>query len=134
MYLHPSLEKDTTFITDLSLCQVRLHENAEFPWLVLIPQRDDVIELIDLVEEDRLQLMKEISIVSQIMKELFNPDKLNVANLGNIVPQLHIHVIARYQNDKAWPNPVWNSGFFKEYSLDEKSNLVMKIRDKVSPP
>lgn len=108
--LHPQLEQDTFFIIDLKLCRVLLMNNSLFPWLILVPKKENMKELIDLSESDRHVLMDEISLVSEIMKSLFSPDKLNVAALGNQVPQLHIHVIARSKQDTAWPNPVWGRG------------------------
>ncbi|MBI2707450.1 MAG: HIT domain-containing protein [Proteobacteria bacterium] len=107
MHLYPRLESESTYVIDLPLSQVRLSHNAAFPWIILVPQKDGLVELIDLTSEDQQKLMQEIATASQIMRQLFHPTKLNVANLGNRVPQLHIHVIARYENDAAWPGPVW---------------------------
>src|SRR5215469_12081697 len=105
--LHPQLACDTFFITDLKLCRVLLMNNGLFPWLILVPKVDGIKELIDLSDTDRHVLMDEISLASEIMKALFSPDKLNIAALGNQVPQLHVHIIARFTHDSAWPNPVW---------------------------
>jgi diadenosine tetraphosphate (Ap4A) HIT family hydrolase len=114
------LAESSTFITQLALSQVRLSHNAAFPWLLLIPQQDSLIEVIDLSPHDQHLLIQEIALVSQVMQKLFHPDKLNIATLGNLVPQLHIHIIARYQNDGAWPHPVWNSGVMKNYEPEQK--------------
>lgn len=109
MQLDTRLETSSSFVLNLDLCQVRLSHNAAFPWILLIPNRDSVAEIIDLSPDDQQLLMKEIGLASCAMRDLFQPDKLNVASLGNVVPQLHVHIIARYQKDGAWPNPVWNT-------------------------
>lgn len=108
--LHPMLEKDTFPVTELPLCRVVLMNNALFPWLILIPKQNDLKEITDLSAPDRLKLMQEISDVSEAMQDMFDPDKLNVAALGNQCPQLHIHIIGRYKEDQAWPEPVWGKG------------------------
>lgn len=122
--LDPKLESDSAFICDLALTQVRLSHNAAFPWIILIPRQAQMIELVDLNESEQLQLLTEIRQASHVMRTTFQPTKLNVANLGNIVAQLHIHVIARFSSDLAWPQPVWNSGIVKEYSTDEKQQRI----------
>ncbi len=127
--LDPKLESDSDWICDLPLSQVRLSHNAAFPWIILIPKRADLVELIDLSESDTVQLFKEIRQGSKIMQTLFHPKKLNVAALGNIVAQLHIHVIARFESDKAWPNPVWNSGIQAHYSDDEKEKRIRLLAE-----
>ena len=108
--LHPQLENDTDYIFQLPLCRVRLMDNSLFPWIILVPAIENITELTDLTTNDQRQLMDEICRMSELMKKAFNPDKLNVATLGNQVPQLHIHIIARYKSDSAWPNPVWGNG------------------------
>ena len=113
--LDPRLENDSVFLCDWPLCQVRLSRNAAFPWLLLIPRRNNVIEIIDLSEADQSQLLVEIRKASEVMKKLYSPKKLNVANLGNIVAQLHVHVIARFENDEAWPGPVWGRNISREH-------------------
>jgi diadenosine tetraphosphate (Ap4A) HIT family hydrolase len=127
MTLNPILEGTSSFVTDLALCQVRLSHNAKFPWLLLIPRQNNIVEIIDLDESQQAQLMGEISMTSHIMKELFRPDKLNMGALGNVVPQLHIHVIARYVADEAWPNPVWNSGVSDTYSQDAIKTRISQL-------
>jgi diadenosine tetraphosphate (Ap4A) HIT family hydrolase len=105
--LHPQLERDTTPLGDLPLSRVLIINDANYPWLLLVPRRYDAVELIDLNEVERAQLMAEIALVSSALKEVTECDKLNVAALGNAVPQLHVHIIARRKTDKAWPKPVW---------------------------
>ena len=105
-HLHPQLADDSTPVIELALCEVRLMDDANHPWLILIPKVADAVEIIDLSPAQRAQLTTEIDTAARALKALFKPDKLNVAALGNLVPQLHVHVIARYQNDIAWPRPV----------------------------
>ena len=99
--------KSSHHITDLQLCSIRLHDNSKFPWLILIPKRNKIIDMSDLNSKDQILLMKEIVYVSKIMKKLFKTSKLNVEKIGNIVPQLHIHIIARSKKDNSWPLSVW---------------------------
>lgn len=122
--LNPKLAQDSTYVCTLPLSEVRLSNNASFPWLILIPKKNNLVELIDLTEADQLQLLSEINKASYILKKMFKAKKLNIATLGNIVEQLHVHVIARFEEDLAWPNPVWNSGIASEYSPEDKQERV----------
>ena len=99
--------KSSYHITDLKLCSIRLHDNSKFPWLILIPKRNKITDISDLKPKDQILLIKEIVFVSKIMKKLFKTSKLNVEKIGNIVPQLHIHIIARNKKDSSWPLSVW---------------------------
>ena len=99
--------KSSHHITDLKLCTIRLNDNSKFPWLILIPKRNKINDMSDLKSKDQILLMKEIVYVSKIMKKLFKTSKLNVEKIGNIVPQLHIHIIARSKKDSSWPLSVW---------------------------
>jgi diadenosine tetraphosphate (Ap4A) HIT family hydrolase len=105
--LHPQLERDTLSVGDLPLCRVLIIKDANYPWLLLVPRRAEVVEILDLDDVERAQLMTEASRVAHALKEITMCDKLNVAALGNVVPQLHVHVIARRKTDAAWPKPVW---------------------------
>lgn len=125
--LDPKLAQDSTFICDLPLCQVRLSNNAAFPWLLLIPKQNDLCEIIDLPMSSQVQLLGEINQASHVMRSLFLPTKLNIANLGNVVKQLHIHVIARFNTDKAWPNPVWNSQVEARYAPLEQQRIIQQL-------
>jgi diadenosine tetraphosphate (Ap4A) HIT family hydrolase len=107
--LHPQLERDTTPLGDLPLSRVLIINDANYPWMLLVPRRYGAVELIDLDEVERAQLMTETALTSRALKEVTECDKLNVAALGNAVPQLHVHVIARRKTDKAWPKPVWGA-------------------------
>ncbi len=129
MWLDPRLESDSSFVIDLELCHVRLSHNAAFPWIFLIPHQASIFEIIDLSPSDQKQLMQEICLASVLMKSLFQPTKLNVASLGNIVSQLHIHIVARYKNDKAWPGPIWNSGINTMYPPKEKTERISRIKE-----
>ena len=99
--------KSSHHITDLKLCTIRLNDNSKFPWLILIPKRNKITDMSDLKSKDQILLIKEIVYVSKIMKKLFKTSKLNVEKIGNIVPQLHIHIIARSKKDCSWPLSVW---------------------------
>ena len=99
--------KDSHLILDLKLCSVRLIDNAKFPWIILIPKRKNINDISELNSKDQMLLMKEIVHCSKLMKRIFKTKKLNVEKIGNVVPQLHIHIIARSKNDSSWPLSVW---------------------------
>jgi len=105
--LHPQLEKDTLALANFELCEVRLHKNSQIPWLILIPRRQAITEVMQLGIRDQELLWQEVRRASEIVTNLFTPDKINLGSLGNVVSQLHFHVIGRYKNDSAWPGPVW---------------------------
>jgi len=107
--LHPQLAADTVAVGDLALCRVLLSKDANYPWLILVPRRPDIVELIDLTAVDRAALSAEIDAAARALKATVPCDKLNVAALGNMVPQLHVHIIARRHGDPAWPKPVWGA-------------------------
>ena len=119
--------KSSHYITDLKLCSVRLHDNSKFPWIILIPKRKNINDITDLNSKDQMLLMKEIVFSSKIIKKLFKTSKLNVEKVGNIVPQLHIHIIARYKKDISWPLSVWVVKS-KSYSSKALKEVVSKIR------
>ena len=119
--------KSSHHIIELKLCTVRLHDNSKFPWIILIPKRNKIIDISDLNSRDQILLMKEIVYVSKIMKKLFKTSKLNVEKIGNIVPQLHIHIIARNKKDSTWPFSVWITKG-KNYSNLALTKLIEKLR------
>ena len=119
--------KSSHHIIDLKLCSVRLHDNSKFPWLILIPKRKNVTDISDLNSKDQILLMKEIVFVSKLMKKLFKTSKLNVEKIGNIVPQLHIHIISRKKTDSSWPLSVWVVKG-KKYSAKNLKEVLNKIR------
>ena len=114
-----SFLKDSHLITELKLCSIRLIDNAKFPWIILIPKRKNITEISELNSKDQMLLMKEIVHCSKLMKKIFKTKKLNVEKIGNIVPQLHIHIIARYKHDLTWPLSVW----VKKGKIYSKENL-----------
>ena len=119
--------KDSHFITDLKLCSVRLIDNCKFPWIILIPNKKNITDITELNLKDQILLMKEIVHSSKLMKKIFKTKKLNVEKIGNIVPQLHIHIIARSIKDSSWPLSVW---VVKEKPYPKKLllNLIKKLR------
>lgn len=126
--LHPQLAKDCEILGDFPLCMALLNRDGLYPWVILVPKRANITEVFQLSERDQLQLMRESNWVSQTMMTLFAADKMNVAALGNMVPQLHIHHIARFKTDQAWPNPVWGfapAEIYNEIALEE---MLGKIR------
>ena len=119
--------KSSHYISDLKLCSVRLIDNQHFPWIILIPKRKGITDITELNSKDQILLMKEIVYVSKLMKKVFKTKKLNVEKIGNIVPQLHIHIIARYKNDLTWPLSVWvKKG--KIYSKDNLNLILGKLK------
>lgn len=127
-HLDPRLADDTAPVIDLKLCEVRLMDDANHPWLVLVPKVADAVEILDLDATQRSQLTAEIDAASRVLKTLFKPDKLNVAALGNLVPQLHVHVIARFHTDIAWPRPVWGAANVRPYAPEELIERVTALR------
>jgi diadenosine tetraphosphate (Ap4A) HIT family hydrolase len=113
--LDPRLDADTIPLGRLALSRVLLMNDSRYPWLILVPEQPDLAEVIDLSEADRITLMQEIAAASEALKALYSPDKLNVGALGNRVRQLHVHVLARFQSDAAWPGPVWGVGQAQPY-------------------
>ncbi|WP_435164627.1 HIT family protein [Candidatus Pelagibacter bacterium nBUS_28] len=119
--------KSSHHITELKLCSIRLHDNSKFPWLILIPKKKNITDISELNSKDQILLMKEIVFVSKLMKKLFKTSKLNVEKIGNKVPQLHIHIVARYKNDSSWPLSVWVVKG-KAYSAKELKEVTNKIK------
>ena len=119
--------KSSHHIIELKLCSIRLHDNSKFPWVILIPKRNKITDISDLNSKDQILLMKEIVHVSKIMKKLFKTSKLNIEKIGNMVPQLHIHVIARSKNDSSWPLSVWVVKG-KKYTKTALYIMMQKVR------
>lgn len=105
--LHPQLAKDCFILGDLPLCRALLMNDANYPWCILVPRQDNIREIHELAQADQAQLLAESTRLARALTSLFRPDKLNIAALGNLVPQLHLHHIARFTTDPAWPRPVW---------------------------
>lgn len=130
--LHPQLEKDTVWVGELPLSQVRLHTNAAWPWIILVPRLSEPKEeLVDLTVEESLTIHEEIRKMSTCLRLLFQPDKLNIGVLGNIVSQLHIHLVARYTDDPAWPGPVWGHSAHKAYTADALKERVNALAERL---
>jgi diadenosine tetraphosphate (Ap4A) HIT family hydrolase len=126
--LDARLAADTVFVAEWSLCRVLLMDDAQFPWLVLVPRREGLAELIDLTERERTQLMREITRAMKVLRGVVECDKLNVGVLGNIVRQLHVHVVARREGDAAWPGPVWGHGPAHHYLPEAREKLLGDLR------
>jgi diadenosine tetraphosphate (Ap4A) HIT family hydrolase len=126
--LDPRLAADTHRVGDLALSRVLLFDDARFPWLVLVPRQAGLRDLIDLPHDDQHQLLDEINRCAHVLHALDKPDKLNIAALGNVVAQLHVHVIARYANDAAWPRPVWNVGERLPFEQDALRRRLGSLR------
>ncbi|NBV06168.1 MAG: HIT domain-containing protein [Proteobacteria bacterium] len=121
------LKADTFFITDLKMSHLLLMNNANYPWLILVPRKPDLVELVDLSFAEQSEVLREINLVSKILQKKFQPKKLNIANLGNIVRQLHIHIIARFEDDAAFPKPVWGEAT-KPYAEKDAQNLIAELK------
>lgn len=126
--LHPQLERDTVLIGDLALSRVLLMNDANYPWLTLVPRRVGAVEIVDLPEDDRAGLMREIALVSTALKALTACEKLNIAAIGNLVPQLHVHIVARRQSDPAWPKPIWGAAPALAYDPHVRDGFVASLR------
>lgn len=118
--IHPRLLADSDVLGRFTLCHVRLSRDANYPWLILVPDRDQITEIFQLDWDDQIHLMRESSHVARVMMKVYKPDKLNIAALGNVVPQLHLHHIARYRDDPAWPAPVWGRVPARAYDEGER--------------
>jgi len=127
-HLHPQLAEDTHPLAQLALSELRLMDDANHPWLILVPRVAGAVELLDLDHDQQAQLMREIDGIGRLLQRAFKPDKLNVAALGNVVPQLHVHVIARYRDDIAWPRPVWGTATAQPYSPEALVERVERLR------
>ena len=126
--LHPQLQQDCEQLGRFELCRLLLMRDANFPWCILVPERVDVGEIHQLTTEDQQQLTRESALLARTMAELFAADKMNIAALGNVVPQLHVHHIARHRDDPAWPAPVWGKLPARAYSAAELRTTVDRLR------
>lgn len=126
--LHPRLEADTVFITDWALSRVLAMNDARTPWLLLVPRRAELTEVHELSTADRAELMEEIARASAALKSLTRAAKINIGALGNLVPQLHIHIVARNPGDFAWPGPVWGQGAAQPYEPAALGEFVARLQ------
>jgi diadenosine tetraphosphate (Ap4A) HIT family hydrolase len=130
--LDPSLARDTVPVGDLPLSRVLLINDANYPWLLLVPRRSGASEITDLEYVEQAQLMTEIAAAGRVLKELTGCDKINTAALGNVVPQLHVHVIARKRGDAAWPKPVWGVAPPIAYGKADLEKTLAPLREKLT--
>ena len=128
--LDPQLERDTLAVGDLPLSRVLLMNDANFPWLLAVPRQAGAVEMFDLDDGQRAQLMRELALLARLLKDLTGCHKINIAAIGNVVPQLHVHVIARRRDDPAWPRPVWGALPARPYDGAECQRLIQAIRHK----
>jgi len=126
--LHPQLQKDCLLVGRFPLCRLLLMHDANYPWFILVPDREGISEIFQLSEEDQIQLLRESSLLSAVLVERFHADKLNIAALGNVVPQLHIHHVVRYRDDPAWPAPVWGRVQTRPYTPEGVSAVLATLR------
>ena len=129
--LHPQLSRDCIVITDLPLCRVLLCNDKSYPWFILVPRIVDVTELYQLEWQDQQQFLRESALLSELLMVEFSGDKLNVAAIGNVVSQLHIHHIVRFKNDCCWPKPIWGQQALKPYSGDQSEDIIKRIQAKI---
>ena len=127
-HLHPQLADDTHPVAHLELSDLQLMDDANHPWLILVPRIAGAVEWIDLDESQQAGLTREIAAVSRALQAAFAPHKLNIAALGNVVSQLHVHVIARYEHDIAWPRPVWGMATAQRYSPEELVRRIERLQ------
>lgn len=125
--LSPRLAADSISLIDWPLCQVRLMDDARFPWLILVPRRDGLEEWSELNPQDQAMLSAEIARAGRGLAQMFSPTKINVGALGNIVRQMHVHVIARFESDAAWPGPVWGQGMRVPYEEEPRDRLAADL-------
>lgn len=126
------LERDTVPLGDLPLARILAMNDATYPWLILVPRVPGAVELIDLDDRQQEQLMDEIAMLSRVLKDVTGCHKLNVAAIGNVVAQLHVHVVARRRDDPAWPHPVWGHAPARPYAKPELDRFVDSIRREVA--
>ena len=126
--LDTRLQQDTIALGDFALSRLLLMNDAQFPWFILVPRREDVSEIFQLAPEEQQMLWREATGLAEVLKDTFKADKMNVANLGNVVSQLHMHVIVRRRDDAAWPGPVWGKVAPLPYTADELQVLRAKLR------
>lgn len=127
--LHPQLEEDCVVLGRFKLSRLLLMRDANYPWFILVPDRQEISEIYQLSAEDQSQLLLESSFLAEFLMKSFSGDKMNIAALGNIVPQCHLHHVVRYHSDPAWPAPVWGTLPAKAYSEEALSNVLLKINE-----
>jgi diadenosine tetraphosphate (Ap4A) HIT family hydrolase len=127
--LHPRLAADCHAVGDLPLCRVLLFDDSRYPWIVLVPRRPGLREIYDLAAADRATLFEEVSRVGEELMRVCPGDKLNLGALGNLVPQLHLHLVVRSTDDPAWPGPVWGHSAAQAYAADALGERLALLRE-----
>lgn len=125
--LHAQLKQDCFLLGRFELCQVLLVNDSQFPWFILVPQRGNICEIYELTDEDKITLIQESSYLAKNLATIFNADKLNIAAIGNLVPQLHLHHVVRYQTDKVWPAPIWGRFAAVPYTEQQRVKLLARL-------
>jgi len=126
--IHERLQQDCIIIGRFNLCQLLMMNDSQYPWFILVPERVNIKEIYELNSVDRQLLNEESCLLAEKLAELFNADKMNIAAIGNMVPQLHIHHIVRYKTDKAWPAPVWGKFAAQPYNEQQIIELMTKLK------
>lgn len=126
--LHPVLQKDTVLVGEFSLSLLLISKDANYPWVILVPKRSDIDEIYQLSVSDRQELLKESCLLDNALVKICKPDKLNIATIGNMVPQLHMHHVCRYQTDLCWPKPVWGQAPSSTYVSQELERFKQRLR------
>lgn len=130
--LHPRLQQDCFSVGRLALSQLLMMDDSQYPWFILVPRRPDITEIHQLAEADRQLLLTESCALAEKLQEIYRPDKLNIAAIGNLVPQLHLHHVARYRTDKAWPAPVWGKLPAQTYDRQQADRQIARLREALS--
>ncbi|WP_454853162.1 HIT domain-containing protein [Rhizobium binxianense] len=130
--LDPRLENDSTGVMTIGLCDLRLSKDARWPWLILVPRRPAVTEIFELTPLDQVLLTFETELAAAALKKITGATKINVGALGNIVRQLHVHVVARFEGDANWPGPVWGFGSAEPYEAERRNEFTAKLREALS--
>lgn len=126
--LHPRLQQDCFVVGHFALSQLLMMNDNQYPWFILVPQRNDISEIFQLNDSDRQQLLQESCLVAEKLVEIYQPDKLNIAAIGNLVPQLHVHHVARFKTDKAWPAPIWGKFSACTYAEQDAAAHIARLQ------
>jgi diadenosine tetraphosphate (Ap4A) HIT family hydrolase len=129
--LHPRLQQDCFSVGQFTLSRILMMNDNQYPWFILVPQRKGIKEIYELSQSDRQLLMDESCLLAKTMVELYRPDKLNIAAIGNLVPQLHVHHVARYQTDIAWPGPIWGKFPVSTYAGQTAELQIARLRERL---
>lgn len=130
--LHPQLAQDCLELGNFKLSRILLMNDSQYPWCILVPRRQEIREIYQLSEQDRQWLMQESCVLAQAMEFIYRPDKLNIAAIGNLVPQLHLHHVARYRDDIAWPTPIWGKFPAVPYAEQEARRHISRLRQQLA--